>query len=132
MAGEKRRVLVVDDDQVLLDLVSALLRRINLEPIEAMTGADAAQIMRTPPLPHLLILDLMLPDISGIEFLRQMRGRAAFDAIPVIVLSALIDPELIREALNAGADRYITKPYIANNLISVVQDVLRQGRRVQM
>ncbi len=72
----------------------------------------------------------MLPDVSGIEFLRQMRAKSEYDDVPVLVLSALIDPEKIRAALDAGADRYLTKPYIANNLLTVVQDMLRTGRRL--
>jgi DNA-binding response OmpR family regulator len=71
----------------------------------------------------------MLPDISGVEFLKQLRGRNVFDELPVLVLSAVIDPLTIRGALDAGADRYLTKPYIANNLLTVVQEILRSGRR---
>jgi two-component system phosphate regulon response regulator PhoB len=125
-----KRVLIVDDDIELLQLVCFLLDRINVETITAKNAADAAKILREPPLPDLLILDLMLPGISGMEFLRQMRARSVFDQLPVLVLSALIDPNQIREALDSGADRYLTKPYIANNLLTVVQEMLRSGRRV--
>jgi two-component system phosphate regulon response regulator PhoB len=125
-----KRVLIVDDDIELLQLVCFLLDRINVETITAKNAADAAKILREPPLPDLLILDLMLPGISGMEFLRQMRARSVFDQLPVLVLSALIDPKQIREALDSGADRYLTKPYIANNLLTVVQEMLRTGRRV--
>jgi DNA-binding response OmpR family regulator len=73
----------------------------------------------------------MLPDQSGMSFLQQVRARKAFDSIPIIVLSALVDPDQIRSALDAGADRYLTKPYIANNLVAYVQETLRAGRRTQ-
>lgn len=131
VAIEKRRVLAVDDDPELLQLVIALLKRINIETIGAENAVQAAQILRQPPLPDLLILDLMLPDISGIDFLKQMRARPIFDNLPVLVLSALAEPQEIRAALDAGADRYLTKPYLATNLLSVVQEVLRTGRRVR-
>ena len=130
MASNKKRVLVVDDDPELLQLVRVLLARINVEAIMADNAVTAAQILRTGPLPDLLILDLMLPDVSGVEFLRQMRSKTIYDEMPVLILSALIDPERIRAALDAGADRYLTKPYIANNLLTVVQDILRTGRRL--
>lgn len=130
MSVRSKRVLIVDDDIELLQLVCFLLDRINVETITAKNAADAAKILREPPLPDLLILDLMLPGISGMEFLRQMRARSVFDQLPVLVLSALIDPNQIREALDSGADRYLTKPYIANNLLTVVQEMLRTGRRV--
>lgn len=130
MNPRSKRVLIVDDDIDLLQLVCFLLDRINVETVTAKNAADAAKILREPPLPDLVILDLMLPGISGMEFLRQMRARAVFDQQPVLVLSALIDPKQIREALDSGADRYLTKPYIANNLLTVAQEMLRTGRRV--
>ena len=126
---EKKRVLVVDDDPELQQLVRILLSRNNMEVMSAPTVAAAVKLLATPPLPDLILLDLMLPDQSGMSFLRQMRARTVFDAVPIIVLSALVDPAQIREALDAGADRYLTKPYIANNLVSYVVDVLSSGRR---
>ena len=129
MDSNRKHILVVDDDPELLQLVRVLLSRIGVDAVMVESAADAAQEMRNPPLPDLLILDLMLPDISGVEFLRQMRTKPIFDSVPVLVLSALIDPDHIRQALDAGADRYLTKPYIANNLLTVVQEILRTGRR---
>lgn len=129
MAVNKKRVLVVDDDPELLQLVRVLLSRIGVEAVCVENANDAAQFLLNEALPDLLILDMMLPDISGVEFLRQMRSKSTFDTMPVLILSALIDPERIRVALDAGADRYLTKPYIANNLLTVVQDILRTGRR---
>ena len=128
-SGEKPRILVVDDDPSLQKLVGVLLGRANMEAIEAINATDAARILRIGPLPDLVILDLMLPDISGIEFLRQMRQKATFDELPVLILSALADPDQIREGLATGADRYLTKPYLANNLVATVQDLLRTGRK---
>lgn len=129
MAENRKRILVVDDDPELLQLVRVLLDRINAETLTANNATTAATMLRTPPLPDLLILDLMLPDVSGVDFLKQLRGRSLFDQLPVLVLSAVIDPVTIRNALDAGADRYLTKPYIANNLLTVVQEILRAGRR---
>lgn len=73
----------------------------------------------------------MLPEVSGVEFLRQLRAKSMFAQLPVLVLSSMIEPEQIREALNAGADRYVTKPYMGTNLIPAVQDLLRSGRLVR-
>ncbi|MCC6616986.1 MAG: response regulator [Anaerolineae bacterium] len=120
---------MIDDDPELQHLVRILLSRNNMEVIAAANVAAAVKLLATPPLPDLILLDLMLPDQNGISFLRQMRARSMFDGVPVIVLSALVDPQQIREALDAGADRYLTKPYIANNLVSYVLDVLSSGRR---
>lgn len=130
VAAEKQtRILVVDDDRELLSVINTLLSRVGMEVIFAETAADAAQILRSKPLPDLVILDLMLPDISGLELLKQMRAKEVFKDLPVLILSALADPDQIREGLEAGGDRYLTKPYIAHNLTSMVQDLLRSGRR---
>jgi two-component system phosphate regulon response regulator PhoB len=126
--GRKPRVLVVDDDPSLQKLVVLLIERAGMEAISALNATEAAQALRVPPLPDVMILDLMLPEISGIDFLRQMRAKTVFDSLPVIILSALADPAQIKEGLDAGADRYLTKPYLANNLIKTVHEVLKNGR----
>lgn len=118
----------MDDDPSLQKLVVLLIERAGMEAISALNATEAAQILRVPPLPDVMILDLMLPEISGIEFLRQMRAKTVFDSLPVIILSALADPAQIKEGLDAGADRYLTKPYLANNLIKTIHEVLRSGR----
>ena len=129
VAGKKKRVLVVDDDPELLQLVRVLLSRINADAITTDNAKTAEAMLRGGAQPDLIILDLMLPEVSGIEFLRQLRADPQYDQLPVVVLSALIDPDRIRVALDAGADRYLTKPYIANNLLTVVTEILRAGRR---
>lgn len=122
------RILVVDDDETVLNLVELLLRRIGHTAILARDAKEAVEVLKQKPLPDMMILDLMLPGISGLALLRQMRTRSLFDNLPVVILSALADPDQIREGLAAGADRYLTKPYLANNLVTTVQDVLRTGR----
>lgn len=119
----------MDDDAELQQLIQLLLSRIGLEAVPARDASEAAEALKKPPLPAMMILDLMMPDVSGIEFLRQVRARQVFDQLPVLVLSALVDPDRIREALDAGADRYLTKPYLANNLTTIVSEMLRTGRR---
>jgi len=129
VAEEQARILVVDDDPALQKLVRTLLERAGMLPISAMNASEAAQILRARPLPDAIVLDLMLPDISGVEFLRQMRQKESYRDLPVLILSALADPDQIREGLSVGADRYLTKPFLGNNLIPYVQDLLRTGRR---
>jgi DNA-binding response OmpR family regulator len=127
-AEGKKRILVVDDDSELQNLVQALLDRAGYEYLPALNVATAVQILRAKPMPDLVLLDLMLPDISGLELLRQMRTKEIFDHLPVIILSAMADPKEIRQGLEMGADRYLTKPYIAHNLVKTVQEVIRMGR----
>ncbi len=129
MSDKSVRVLVIDDDSSILKLIGVLLEREGLEAIFAETAREAATILREDPLPDIVLLDVMLPEISGIDFLRQMREKDRFQALPVIILSALADPQTIREGLDAGADRYLTKPYLAKNLVNTVLELVKTGRR---
>ncbi len=123
-----RRVVVVDDDPDVLNLVSILLQRIG---VQASTFADGRSAIRylAQETPDLIILDLMLPDVDGLDILRQIRARARFEAVPVLVLSAKADPDTIRTALDNGADSYVTKLYITNSLVDRVRLLLTHGRR---
>ena len=120
-------ILVVDDDPALQQLITTLLNRAGITPISAMNVTEARAVLEGD-LPDLVLLDLMLPEMSGIDYLQELRGQDRFAELPVIILSALADPDQIREGLDAGADRYLTKPYLANNLLRTVKDVLKTGR----
>ncbi len=123
-----RRVIVVDDDPDILNLVSILLQRIG---IQASTFSDGRSAIRylAQETPDLIILDLMLPDVDGMDILRQIRARTRFEDVPVLVLSAKADPDTIRTALDGGADSYVTKLYITNSLLDRVRLLLTHGRR---
>lgn len=130
MAAEnKRRILIVEDEKDMQDVMRTLLERVGYEIISAYDVATAVQILRGKPLPDVMLLDLMLPEISGLELLRQIRAKDVFDDLPVIIVSALADPDQIRKGFDLGADRYVTKPAIAHNLVKTVQEVFRTGRR---
>jgi DNA-binding response OmpR family regulator len=125
----RKRVLVVEDEADVQDMVRILLERAGFEVIRAMNVPIAVEILKETPLPDVMLLDLMLPGISGLELLKQMRDKTYFDEVPVIIVSALADPNKIREGLEAGADRYVTKPGIPHNLVKTIQALLRDGRR---
>ena len=130
MASEgKKRILVIDDDPAMQELIRAILERWGFELITALNVASAVEILRQKPLPDLVLLDMMLPDIDGLELLRQIRETKVFDNLPVIIVSAMADSDRIRKGLDMGADRYITKPAISHNLLKTVQEVLKSGRR---
>ena len=130
MAAEnKRRILIVEDEKDMQEVMRTLLERVGYEITSAYDVATAVQVLRGKPLPDLMLLDLMLPEISGLELLRQIRAKDVFDDLPVIIVSALADPDQIRNGFDLGADRYVTKPAIAHNLVKTVQEVFRMGRR---
>jgi DNA-binding response OmpR family regulator len=123
------RILVIDDDADIQELIGNLFQVAGLEHVEALTAAAGVDVLKRKPLPDCLVLDLMMPDVSGFELLRQIRAKEAFNVLPVIILSAIADPVKIREGLDLGADRYVTKPYIANSLTKTIFEVLKVGRR---
>ncbi|MBA3873963.1 MAG: response regulator [Anaerolineae bacterium] len=126
---EKKRILVVDDEPAMQELIRLILERWGFELIPALNVATAVEILRQKPLPDLVLLDMMLPDIDGLELLRQIRETKVFDNLPIIIVSAAVDSDRIRKGLDMGADRYITKPAISHNLLKTVQEVLKTGRR---
>jgi two-component system, OmpR family, alkaline phosphatase synthesis response regulator PhoP len=125
----KKRILVIDDEPAVQELIRLILERWGFEMIQALDVASGVEVLRQKPLPDLVLLDLMLPDVDGLELLRQIRETKVFDNLPVIIVSALVDSDRIRKGLEMGADRYITKPAMSHNLLKTVQEVLKTGRR---
>jgi DNA-binding response OmpR family regulator len=121
------KILVVDDDHEILKLIAMLLRRIGAEAWTFPDGQSALQRLNQT-VPDLIILDLMLPDVDGLQILQQVRAQEQFMDVPVLILSAKADPDTIRRGLDLGADGYITKPYIANTLIDKVRLMLQSER----
>lgn len=125
-----KRILIIEGNPEELRLIEYLLSRPEFELAAAATAATGARLLRNGMSPDVLILDLNLPDIPGTELLKQMRNRPQFNRIPVIVLADATRPMEIRTALVAGADRYVTKTYMGNNLLKTVFEVLESGRTV--
>jgi two-component system phosphate regulon response regulator PhoB len=123
------QITVIDDDVELLKLMVLLLRRVGAQPTTIANGQEALNYLEAH-IPDLIILDLMLPGVNGFDILRRIRSDSRFDAVPVLVLSAKVDPQTIRAVLDAGADGYVTKPYIANSFIDRVRLLLTAGRQV--
>jgi two-component system KDP operon response regulator KdpE len=115
--------LVVDDDPAILRTLAIGLRAHGYEPLAVADGRSAVALGRTGP-PDLVILDLGLPDVSGVEVLRQLR---TFSQVPVIVLSARDGSEDKVEALDAGADDYVTKPFGMDELLARTRAAVRRS-----
>ena len=117
------RILVVDDDPAILRTLVIGLRAHGYEPRTATDGRSAVSLGRADP-PDLVILDLGLPDISGVEVLRQLRS---WSQVPVIVLSARDGSEDKVEALDVGADDYVTKPFGMDELLARARAAVRRS-----
>ncbi|MGA2010479.1 MAG: response regulator transcription factor [Solirubrobacteraceae bacterium] len=118
----KPRVLVCDDETQILRALRVILRDAGFEALPASTGEEALDLAAVSR-PDAAILDLVLPDIDGIELCRRLRE---WTDMPVIVLSAVGDEDAKVRALAAGADDYVTKPFGPRELIARLQANLRR------
>jgi DNA-binding response OmpR family regulator len=120
MSGKK--VLVVDDDVKTVELVKLYLNRDGYRVLTASDGNDALQIARESH-PDLIVLDLMLPGMSGLEVCRTLRTESD---VPIIMLTALTTDDDRLTGLDLGADDYVTKPFSPRELAARVRAVLRR------
>jgi DNA-binding response OmpR family regulator len=122
------RILVVEDDLTVAEVVVDYLRHAGLEPRHALDGRTALEIAAAWR-PDLVVLDLMLPGVSGLEVCRLLReGPDARAALPVIMLTALGEESDRVLGLESGADDYVTKPFSPRELTLRVQAVLRRAQ----
>jgi DNA-binding response OmpR family regulator len=125
------RILVVDDDLTMGEVVGEYLRDAGLEARHAADGPSALSVAEQWP-PDLVVLDLMLPGIDGLEVCRRLRAaHGSQQALPVIMLTALGEEADRVLGLEAGADDYVTKPFSPRELALRVQAVLRRAAAAQ-
>jgi len=120
----KQTVLVVEDDPLIRDLVTIYLERNGYDVVQASDGEEAQQVFLTHH-PCLIILDLMLPNMSGEEFCSWVRQQTQ-NEVSIIMLSAKSQVKDKIAGLKMGADTYVTKPFDANELMAHVEAVLRR------
>jgi two-component system KDP operon response regulator KdpE len=118
------RVLVCDDEPQILRALRVILRDAGYEAVTASTGEEALDRAAVRP-PAAAILDLMLPDIDGVEVTKRLRE---WSGMPIIVLSAVGEEEEKVRALAAGADDYVTKPFGPPELVARLEAVLRRAK----
>jgi two-component system phosphate regulon response regulator PhoB len=125
-AGAKPRILVVEDDSDL-----TLLLAYNLEAlgyvVESIGRGDEAELRLSENLPDLVILDWMLPGVSGLEICRRLRARAKTSRLPIIMVSARGEEAERVRGLSIGADDYVVKPFSVPELMARVQALLRRS-----
>lgn len=115
------KILVVDDDQLIVDMLTTFLRLLGHEVIEAYSVRQAQDRLAYAE-PDAVLLDIMLPDSDGIELCREVRANTNTAHLPVIMISAW-EPPKINEALDAGANGYLKKPINMQSLREALQGV---------
>lgn len=123
--ADKQTILVVDDEQDLLDLIEYNLKKEGFEVLKAEDGEEGIEVAREHS-PDLVLLDIMMPIMDGLEVVEVMRNDEELKRIPIIFLTARGDEKTEVEGLNKGGDDYITKPISTTKLISRIKAVLRR------
>ena len=126
--AETDKILIVEDDRNLLDTIKYNLNREGYEVATAADGASALEIARREK-PDLIILDVMLPEVSGLEVCRILRKEMT---TPILMLTARVEETDKIVGLEIGADDYMTKPFSLRELIARVRAMLRRAKMVEM
>ena len=123
----KERILVVDDDKTIVEVVQGYLQQAGFEVLVAYNGQSALHMIRREK-PALLVLDLMLPDTDGWQITRIIRSDALLSATPIIMLTARVEDVDKIIGLEMGADDYITKPFNGREVVARVRALLRRSQ----
>jgi diguanylate cyclase (GGDEF)-like protein len=118
-------ILVVEDEQLIARLLKETLQIEGYQVVTVLNGEDAVQFALRET-PHLIILDVMLPGIDGYEVVRRLRAHPKCIHIPIIILSALGEPEDKVRAFETGVDDYVTKPFNTDELLARIRSQLRR------
>jgi two-component system KDP operon response regulator KdpE len=121
--NDRPRILVCDDEPQIVRALRVILRDAGFETVPAASGEEALDLVAVRP-PQAAIVDLMLPDMDGVEVTRRIRE---WSEMPIVVLSAIGDEDKKVEALSAGADDYVTKPFGPRELVARLEAALRRA-----
>lgn len=121
------RILVIDDDTGMTDLLTILLTPASSEVLTSNSAREGIQMVRDRQ-PDVVILDLMLPEMDGWQVCSAIRE---FSNVPILILSALDTPGLVAQALDNGADDYLTKPISSGTLIAHLNKLVRRAALVK-
>ena len=125
--SEKPLIVIVEDEPDMAEMFSEMMRLSGYEVLKCQGGTRGIDVISRKK-PQAVILDLMMPGISGLDVLRYMRREPDLRDIPVIVVSAKSMPTDIRKGLEAGATLYLTKPVAFEELRSAVRDAVEAGQ----
>ncbi len=115
-----RKVMVIDDNPEILDMVETILVKNNFEVKRVMSGFDAGFLLARWT-PDLVLLDFLMPDLDGFELCRRIKTDKTTQDIPVIAVSALTAPNDVEKIKKAGADDYLSKPFKSQDLIGKIE-----------
>ena len=121
---EGKNILVIDDSNTNLVLLESLLERNGFSVISALSAKEGIEALKESQ-PDLIYLDLVMPEIDGMEFIQLVKENAEWKDIPIVILSAVTDGDIIRKSRDLGATDYITKPLNIHRIVSLTRDILK-------
>jgi len=116
-------VLIVDDDAVVTEVLKWRLERLGFRTLSADRGRDALELARSAQ-PDLILLDLRLPDVDGLTVCRELSDSPETCTIPIIILSAVEGPDILRRCREAGCRFYLRKPYDPDVLLTIMRQAI--------
>ena len=123
-----KTVLTIDDDTAITELLAMLLSTHGYDVLTANTGDAGIEIIKEKK-PNIVVLDLMMPGVDGWQVCKRVRE---FSNVPIVVLSALDDPDMIASALDAGADDYLVKPVSSSILVAHLNRLISRTGALQI
>jgi len=123
--GDQIKILVVDDERAIREMVVMALEKAGFSCVEASDG-HKAEIILNESRPDLVLVDWMMPGLNGVNFIRKLRKNESTRSLPVIMLTAKTEEDDLVQGLESGADDYITKPFSPRALIARINALLRR------
>jgi two-component system response regulator MtrA len=117
------KILVIDDDVAITELMSMLLKTHGFEVIATNSGVEGVKLVREKN-PNVVLLDLMMPDLDGWQVSKAIR---AFNNVPILILSAINDPAMVASVLDTGADDFLVKPVPSSVLVAHIRKMVRRN-----
>lgn len=123
----KKTVMVVDDNPDIITIVKTILEGKGFTVFSAFSGPELLNLLKSQK-PDLIILDIMMPEMDGLEVLTRLKGMTDTASIPVILLTAKVQYEDVLGGYKLGADYYITKPFTSTQLVNGINLLLGEGK----
>lgn len=124
MSENKPKILIVDDEPAIILSLDFLMKKAGYQVFLARNGAEALHLAFTEK-PHLVLLDIMMPDVDGYEVCRQIRNQFNANEMSIIFLTAKSKDADVQKGLALGADHYLTKPFSTRQLLDVVKNLIK-------
>jgi two-component system chemotaxis response regulator CheY len=112
------RALVIDDSRTVRIIIGQILRELGMEVLEAGNGSEALEQIKQNPDVELMLVDWNMPEMNGIDFIRAVRSQRTFDTTRILMVTSEAQGDRVTEAINAGANEYLMKPFSKDVLIA--------------